>query len=1155
MMPTVPAHLAEATRDFTGRGWVFTKLEEWLRAGKARRMLIVGEAGSGKSALAARLVQFSSGEQDAAAWPLLGRGALSAAHFCRSRVDTTLDPQRVFGALSLQLAERFEPFAKALVSAGEESGVTVSLQGEATAQSVAAGATVTGIRIESLNVSGIGAREAFDRILRRPLEALCEHVDDPVLLLVDSLDEALTYGGDQTLVDVLRAATDDPDELPAHVRVLLTSRPDPRAVNGIADETIDLLADAPPDDHDVRDYVAGRLKPTQLDERERPALADRVATAGKGNFLYARYVLDDLIAHPERLGDADALQLPPDLAGHYREFLTRELAATDQRWQERYQPVLGALAVARGDGLTPTELAGALELRRSDSDRVLRAVAQYLSPADGESRRRLYHQSFREFLTREDEEHRVYPGEASEALADYFIREHSGNWLACQNPYAVAFTASHLVEALEDAEHARERERLAGAVRDLLTDLGYLTARVRLEKGTTGVLEQEYAQAATAAAEDVPGTFSSYADALRRESHVLAERPDDLAVQMANRLDLTDIDGEARPSGPWLRALHPLPVERALRRTLSKHTETAPSVSVTADGSRAASASWDGTICLWEPREGHLIRRWKTRSELAFVALSPDAARAISRDSDGLVVLWDTQTGTEIRTLATASHGAIAVTPAWDALVLERGSGNVSLLRTDDGGVVREWNTGAEAARLAVTPDGTHVVAGGIDFVRTWQLDGEFEPITFDASKSDGRRNYEIYALGVSEDGTIVASGGGDGMLRVWATADRRLLWSRSADSNTVNAVAVSVRQGLAVAGGVAGTIGVYELATGEPLARLRGHTGQIMDLAIVEDGSTLVSAGGEGAVRVWDLAAPRSSPAAVGHADKVTALALSPDAGRVVSGAADGTLLLWSLADGRVVDSAVAHEGGVNGVVFMSDGRIVSCGADSAVRVWKAGGLSPVTAVPVPTESWPEGLLSLVRRDDRTVLVGTGDGRLVAVDLGAERFTVLGTVGDDDALERLAITADGTVAVSGIMAGAIHRWRLEVPAPTPEPLARVEWAQSLVLAADGSLAVIGGIDGEIGLLDLAAGDAPEMVGQHFNYVEALALTTDGALLVAGGWDATLRVWDLASRSEVGRYTWELPLQRAVSGRLDGRDVVVVGDRQGAVLMLELAHG
>jgi len=1153
-MPAVPVHLAEATRDFTGRGWVFTKLEKWLRAGEARRMLIVGEAGSGKSALAARLVQFSSGEPDAAAWPLLGRGALSAAHFCRARVDTTLDPQRVFGALSLQLAERYEPFAKALVAAGEEAGVTVLLRGEATAHSVAAGAAVAGIRIESLNVSGIGAREAFDRVLRRPLEALSEHVHDPILLLIDSLDEALTYGGDQTLVDVLRAATDDPDELPPQVRVLLTSRPDPRAVNGIADATIDLLADAPPDDHDVRDYAAARLRPTQLDEHERAALADRVATAGKGNFLYARYVLDDLIMHPERLDDADALQLPPDLAAHYREFLTRELAATDQRWQERYQPVLGALAVARGDGLTPTELAGALELRRSDSDRVLRGVTQFLSPANAEGRRRLYHQSFRDFLTSEDEEHRVYPGDSSEAIADYFLSEHSGNWLACQQPYAVAFTISHLVEALEDAEHARERERLAGTLRDLLTDFGYLTARVRLDKGTSSVLEQEYAQAATASSEDIAGTLSAYADALRRESHVLAERPGDLAVQVANRLGLADIEGEARPGGPWLQGLHPLPVERALRRTLSKHTETAPSVSVTADGSRAASASWDGTICLWEPREGRLIRHWQTHSEmLEFVALSPDAARAISRDFDGLVVLWDTQTGLEIRTLATASNGAIAVTPAWDALVLERGGGNVSLMRTDDGEVVREWKTGAEAARLAVTPDGTQVVAGGIDFVRSWKLDGEFEPMTFDAPKSNGRRNYGIEALGISEDGTIVASGGGDGMLRVWAAAARRLLWSRSADSNTVKAVAISARQGLAVAGGVAGTIGVYELATGEPVARLRGHTGQVLDLAIVEDGGTLVSAGGEGAVRVWDLEAQRSSPAAVSHADEVTALALSPDARRVVSGAADGTLITWSLADGRAVDSAVAHEGGVNGVVFMSDDRIASGGADSAVRVWNATGLSPVTAIPIPTESWPGGLLSLVRRDDRTVLVGTGDGRLVAVDLGTEKFTVLGTVGS--ALERLAITADGTVAVSGSMAGAIHRWRLEVAVPAPEPLVRVESGESLVLDADGSSAVVGDIVGQIRLLELATGDAPEPVGQHYNYVHALALTSDGALLVAGGWDATLRVWDLAARTEVGRYTWELPLERAVSGRLDGRDVVVVGDRQGALLMLVLKRG
>ena len=407
------------------------------------------------------------------------------------------------------------------------------------------------------------------------------------------------------------------------MRILLTSRPDARATDGVADATIDLIADAPADDHDVHDYALRRLG-------EHAAVAERVAAESGGNFLYARYVLDDLIAHPERLRDPGAIELPADLAGHYREYLRRELAASDQRWQDRYQPVLGALAVARGDGLTPAELAGALGLKRSEIDGVLRVVAQYLSPAGADGRLRLYHQSFRDFLT-DEQELSVYPGEASEALATYFTDEHAGHWLECDDAYPVLYTPAHLVDALADAAGRRERERLAGAVSDLLTDLGYLSARVQLEQGRTGALERDYARAAELA-EPLARVRRR---AAAREPRAARRGPATSSRSSRTGSGWRTVEGEAAPRGPWLRALHPLPLEHALVRTFSEHTETTPAVSVTPDGTRAASASWDGTICLWDLVEGRLIRRWDaSEGGLDDVAIAPDGERVLSRDLD-----------------------------------------------------------------------------------------------------------------------------------------------------------------------------------------------------------------------------------------------------------------------------------------------------------------------------------------------------------------------------------------------------------------------------------------------------------------------------------------------------------------------------------------
>ena len=106
------------------------------------------------------------------------------------------------------------------------------------------------------------------------------------------------------------------------------------------------------------------------------------------------------------------------------------------------------------------------------------------------------------------------------------------------------------------------------------------------------------------------------------------------------------------------------------------------------------------------------------------------------------------------------------------------------------------------------------------------------------------------------------------------------------------------------------------------------------------------------------------------------------------------------------------------------------------------------------------------------------------------------------------------------------------------------------MLTPDGARAIVGDLDGHIVEFPLAGGRRE--IGQHRNYVDALALTEDGALLAAGGWDATLRLWDPAAAEEVGRYTWELPLSCALCRRIDGRDVLVVGDRQGGVLFFTI---
>ena len=120
-------HVKSHTRDFTGRDWVFNDINTWLDDDEgAPFYLLTAEPGTGKTALAAQLYSISTGLIPAdPAFPKLVPGFLSAAHFCSS--DFHWRSPRVFSeSISLQLASRYEKFAKALVETSGDRQVIIN---------------------------------------------------------------------------------------------------------------------------------------------------------------------------------------------------------------------------------------------------------------------------------------------------------------------------------------------------------------------------------------------------------------------------------------------------------------------------------------------------------------------------------------------------------------------------------------------------------------------------------------------------------------------------------------------------------------------------------------------------------------------------------------------------------------------------------------------------------------------------------------------------------------------------------------------------------------------------------------------------------------------------------------------------------------------
>ncbi len=447
------AYVQERAAYFTGRGWVFDRLEQFL-SGPPGVFFLLGDPGTGKTAVAAQFALAAAGRlapavAEAAPWRAV---PVAAAYFCRAGRVGLLD---VAQRLSDQLAEALPGFERARES-------TLLLQVHVRdvqlyAGDIADGGSAAAVRID---LSRLKPETAFRQAVTEPLKRLREAGDTTqVVVLVDALDEGFAPQAAKKLPRLLGCLE--------NVHLVVTTRPDPRVTHWFRDRAVqvDLLADSPRDTDDLLDYAHRRLAP-KGGSGAMAVLARRVAEHAAGNFLYAFHVIEDLCgAHGLAAMDEAAARLVPlpegGLPAVYRDFFRRELGRDERGWSRRLRPVLAPLAVARDDGLTIEQLRlvasrlGDEAMDRSAVRDVTRTVRQFLDGLDPDGPFRLYHQSFADFLTDpgQNPDFLVDTAETHEALVMAYTATDPRSWdsYARRNLALHAREAGQLDPLLEDA--------------------------------------------------------------------------------------------------------------------------------------------------------------------------------------------------------------------------------------------------------------------------------------------------------------------------------------------------------------------------------------------------------------------------------------------------------------------------------------------------------------------------------------------------------------------------------------------------------------------------------------------------------------------------------------------------------------------------------
>jgi WD40 repeat protein len=287
------------------------------------------------------------------------------------------------------------------------------------------------------------------------------------------------------------------------------------------------------------------------------------------------------------------------------------------------------------------------------------------------------------------------------------------------------------------------------------------------------------------------------------------------------------------------------------------------------------------------------------------VSTSADGRRLAFTRDDGAVAVIDVPTAAELYRLRIARSVPVTRTQL---------SADGAELVTQSGATLRTWRLpakpvtprplAAEALPTALALDSAGDLIGVGLASGQLQIVAASAPAVRPALSFFGHRG-GIAAAAVNRSSGLAATGGTDGIVRIWdvASGAPASAVAQSADA-PVTAVALSA-DGRYVVSAAARTVRTANAADGGVIAELQAESA-VTSLAVAPDAAWL-AVGDAGGVVIAPLAGDGRDRVTVRLGATVTSLAFSPDGRRLAAATADGAIALVAVADGDL-EGTVRH-------------------------------------------------------------------------------------------------------------------------------------------------------------------------------------------------------------------------------------------------------
>lgn len=239
-------------------------------------------------------------------------------------------------------------------------------------------------------------------------------------------------------------------------------------------------------------------------------------------------------------------------------------------------------------------------------------------------------------------------------------------------------------------------------------------------------------------------------------------------------------------------------------------------------------------------------------------------------------------------------------------------------------------------------------------------------------------------AVAFSPDGATVYAAGGEagivGIVQSWKTSDGAPLQSFEGHLDAAYALAVSPDGKMIATGAYDQKIRLWDTATGKEIALLKGHNGVVSGLSFRPDGKVLASASADRTVKLWSVPGGQRLDTLSQPTKEQTSVVFSADGKQLFAAGGDNRIRLWQISadakegTNKIITSRFAHEGGILNLALSADGQLLaSTSTDKSLKLWSTADLTEK----IPLEKQPDWSPALAFTDKAQLVAGRVDGSL----------------------------------------------------------------------------------------------------------------------------------------------------------------------------------